>query len=155
MTDSEGGNQIMVPKVYTEEILRCLHDSHTCNQYADRKEPLNRSRAPLQPIGTGYLMQRLFFEMYSALLLNYIVDYFTKWLVVLSLLNMESQMIAKALMERYAAYFSALDQLHIDIRMVSTVTNKKDTIYRLLSLMQWVGKRMQLHSPGNVINYVQ
>ncbi|KRZ14699.1 hypothetical protein T11_17855 [Trichinella zimbabwensis] len=43
-----------------------------------------------------------------------VVEYFTKWLAVFSLPNMEARTVAITLMERYVAYFGAPDQVHID-----------------------------------------
>ena len=94
----------------------------TCGTCAMRKSPSPKSRAPLQPVRTGYPMQMVATDILGPLpstpngnaYLLVATDHFTKWVEAYPIHNQEAPTIANKLVQEMFFRFGIPEQLHSD-----------------------------------------
>ena len=149
--DKNGAIQIVVPRKLIPSVLEMMHNQlghlgfkktlqrtkdkyfwphmsleiedwcRKCEECQQRKNPIPKQRAPLQPISTsrpGELVTMDIVE-YAQSSQGYryclvVVDHFTKWLELFPLRNQKAETIAKKIFDGWIPRHGTLEQLHHD-----------------------------------------
>ena len=103
-------------------VLDATNWCNTCHVCATRKSPNLSRRAPLQPVVSGFPLEKLAVDILGPLPVTekgnkYILvvsDYFTRWVEAYPMPNQEASTVAQKLVDEFFCRFSCPTQLHSD-----------------------------------------